>query len=257
MTPVRKLKLDWEKRGDKKVYILGVGVSGTELVEVLEIFNWQLAIFKPGMRPFFVVTVNPEFIMLAQKDPEFKQILNSAGLAIPDGAGLKLAGLKTIVPGRRLVLALIKLGYRIFYLGGRGNVAAQMARKFGGGSDPGHTNIKTQILNSKSQINLKILNKINKYAPDILLVAYGAPWQEKWLFANLSALNSKVVMGVGGTFDYLVGDAQLPPKAIERYGLEWLWRLLHEPWRWRRQLALVRYLYELARANFYNTRTRV
>lgn len=226
------------KQGDDRVNVLGVGVSSTSMSGVLEkIDEWVNQNLPTGRQVKLVVTVNPEFVMLAQKDLEFKKILNAADLAIADGIGLKLAGVKEIVPGRMVVEQLLQKGYKVFYLGSR--VAGEMAKKFGGQYDDGHENIKLQM--SNSQINDKIIKKINQYKPDLLLVAYGAPWQEKWLFANRDSLRVKVGMGVGGAFDYLTGRVALPPEWISKTGLEWLWRLVHEPWRWRRQLNLVKF----------------
>jgi len=219
------------KNADDRVNVLGVGVTSTELAEVLAKIDDFLA--KTGkMR--LIVTVNPEFVMLAQDDSEFRKILNSADLAIADGVGLKLAGVKRVVPGRKVVEAIVRK-YRVFYLGSR--VAAEMAKKFGGKYDNGHKDIR-RTMNHEST-NQRIINKINSYRPDILLVAYGAPWQEKWLWANRHRLKAKIGMGVGGTFDFLVGKAAVPPEWLNKIGLEWLWRLLHEPWRWRRQLRLL------------------
>ena len=191
-----------------------------------------------------IVTVNSEFVMLAQEDAEFKKILNGADLAIADGTGLKLAGVKNVVPGRMVVEALIRKGYRMFYLGGRGGVARAMSQKYGGAYDNGEVDIKNP------QRNDEIVAKINKFKPDILLVAYGAPWQEKWLFANRSSLMVKVGMGVGGAFDYLTGRATLPPEWINKIGLEWLWRLVREPWRWKRQLNLIRFVVAVIKSSF-------
>lgn len=227
-----------KERADNKIDILGVGVSSTSLSSVLA--NLKSQISNPNKtRPFMVVTVNPEFVMQAQKDEEFRKILNGADLAIADGVGLRLAGIKNIVPGRQLVSRLINSNYRVFYLGGRGGVAEEMVRKYGGQYDDGHLDVRSQILDLRE--NARIIKKINDYKPDILLVTYGAPWQEKWLNANRQLLNAKVMMGVGGAFDYLVGRAKLPPVWVEKIGLEWLWRLIYEPWRWRRQLNLVRF----------------
>lgn len=207
--------------------ILGVGVDSTTMQEVLR---------KIAKEKIFIVTVNPEFVMLAQSDLEFKNILNSADLAIADGVGLKLAGVKNIIPGRKLVEEIIKLKkYKIFYLGGQNGVAEEMAKKFGGAFDPGEIDIKHPIKNAE------IITKINKYKPDILLVAYGAPYQEKWLATYRHLLNARVMIGVGGTFDYLTGRKPLPPK----WAPEWLWRLVHEPWRWKRQLNLIRFVLSL------------
>ena len=202
--------IDNVNRANNKASILGIDVTSTDLNEVLKIIS-KRCLVTGKRRPFLVVTVNQEFVMLAQHDQEFKKILNSADLAIPDGAGLRIArpGL-AIVPGRKLVESLIQKRYRMFYLGGKDEVARTMASKYGGQYDSGEVDIKNPIRNSR------IIAKINKYGPDILLVAYGAPWQEKWLFANLSSLNSKVVMGVGGTFDYLSGRIKRAPLFLSR-----------------------------------------
>ena len=117
--------------------------------------------------------------------------------------------------------------------------AFEMAKKYDGAYDNGEVDIKNP------QRNNEVVAKINKFKPDILLVAYGAPWQEKWISANLGELKAKVVMGVGGTFDYLTGRAKLPPRWMEKLGLEWLWRLILEPWRWRRQVNLVRFAWRV------------
>ena len=223
------------KNGPKIRDIFGVKVVSARMDEVLEILRVKLS--KSAYdKPFFVVTVNTEFVMLAQEDEEFKKILNEADLALADGAGLRLAGVKNIVPGRKLVENLLR--YRVFYLGGRNGVAEKMAEKYGGEWDEGEESIRAGEYGS-----ISILNKINKYRPDILMVAYGAPWQEKWLYVNSSKLKAKVVMGVGGAFDYLTGRAKLPPERISGAGLEWLWRLIHEPWRWRRQLRLLKFVW--------------
>ncbi|KKU02745.1 MAG: Glycosyl transferase, WecB/TagA/CpsF family [Candidatus Amesbacteria bacterium GW2011_GWA1_46_35] len=231
------------KQSHNKVKVLGVGVASTELVEVLTKVD---EFVRKNHKLKLIVTVNPEFVMLAQEDEEFKKILNGADLAIADGVGLKLAGVRNIVPGRRIVEALLQKGYKVFYLGSR--VASEMAKKYGGAYDDGEKSIRAGERESK-----RIVAKINKYKPDILLVAYGAPWQEKWLWANRSKIKAKVGMGVGGAFDYLTGRVKLPPEWINKIGLEWLWRLVHERWRWRRQLRLLRFVWLLGK-NFIFTK---
>lgn len=127
-----------------------------------------------------------------------------------------------------------------------------MAEKYGGQYDDGHLDIRSQILDVRE--NARIIKKINNYKPDILLVAYGAPWQEKWLWNNRSMLNAKILMGVGGAFDYLTGKSMLPPIWVEQAGLEWLWRLVNEPWRWRRQINLVKFVYLVLCERIYGNR---
>lgn len=237
-----------QKEIDNRVKVLGVGVNSTRFDEVLEEIS-RICEKKAVNRPFFITTVNQEFVMLAQSDSDFARIINASDLAIPDGVGLRLAiPSLEIVPGRKLVEFLcneskFKSKYKIFYLGARAGAARKMAETYGGEWDSGHENIQSSI--SNNQLNSEIIKKINKYEPDILFVAYGAPWQEKWIYANLDRLKVKVVMGVGGSFDYLVGLAKVPPDWVNKIGLEWLWRLVQEPWRWRRQLALVKFMWKL------------
>lgn len=88
----------------------------------------------------------------------------------------------------------------------------------------------------------KILKKINESGVEVLFVAYGAPWQEIWIADNLQRIPSvKLAMGVGGAFDFMVGRSSRAPELIRKMGLEWLYRLIKEPWRWRRQLRLLEF----------------
>lgn len=235
-----KSVLERVEKGDDRRQILGVRVSSTDMRQVLK----KIAEFvhsSHNSAAKIVVTLNPEFVMLAQKDPEFKEILNSADLSFADGHGLRLAEADlAIVPGRKVVQQLVTSGkYRIFYLGGRQGVAQAMAEKYGGMGDSGHENVRADL--GKAEVNSRIIGRINAYKPDIVLVGYGGPWEEKWIWANREKVRSKVMMGVGGSFDFLTGRAALPPIWMENMGLEWLWRLIREPWRWKRQIALVQF----------------
>lgn len=225
----------------KTVNILGVGVVSSNKEQVINILSREIN-KRDLTRPFFVVTVNPEFVMEAQRDGEFKRILNKADLALPDGAGLKLASreMTEIIPGRKVVEELLNKKIKVFYLGGEYGVAKVMAQKFGGEWDEGEKNIKAGDKETQ-----RIVSKINKYQPDLLLVAYGAPWQEKWIWRHSEEIKAKVVIGVGGTFDSLAGRVKLPPKWVEKMGWEWLWRLKQEPWRWRRQLNLIKFVWRV------------
>lgn len=219
-----------ENNGAKTVDILGVKVVSSPMSEVLRVLREKMA-RKTYDRPYFVVTVNQEFVVMAQEDKEFKTILNLADLAIADGFGLKLAGATHIVPGRKVVEELLRLRKKVFYMGGRNGISQTMAKKYGGEFAEG----------GRSDENLEIIREINGYKPDLLLVAFGAPWQEKWIYRHLPEIKAKMVMGVGGAFDYLTGKAKVPPDWVNEIGLEWFWRLVHEPWRWRRQLRLVKF----------------
>jgi N-acetylglucosaminyldiphosphoundecaprenol N-acetyl-beta-D-mannosaminyltransferase len=195
-----------------------------------------------------VTTPNPEIVMLARRDPAFRATLNRAALNIPDGIGLVLAArlagrrLRQHVQGTDLVLLLAaeseRAGQRWFLLGGEEGAAAQAARvladRFPGlqvvGAEPG---------SPLAEADPGVRERIAAVAPvDVLLVAYGAPRQEQWLDRNLAALEIPVGIGVGGVFNYLSGAAPRAPAWVRRVHFEWLHRLLTQPWRWRRQLAL-------------------
>lgn len=202
---------------------------------------------------FYIVTPNPEIILLAQKDRQLMQILNNADLAIPDGVGLKLAdpSLK-IIKGRDLFMSLISLAnkksWRVFFLGGLKDEAETAVQKL----EISYKKIKLQAfagpkLNDQAEPVLEVdraiqndaIKKINEFAPKILFVGFGAPKQEKWIYKWLPKLNIGGAMAVGGTFSYLAGYSKLPPKWMKKCGLEWLWRLLTEPKRLKRIINAV------------------
>jgi len=186
--------------------IFGVRVDEVDLEEVVE------RILAAKKHPYFIVTPNPEQIVQAQEDEEFRKILNSADLAIPDGMGLRLVGVKTRVTGIELMEVLMKMGKRVMLVGGKR-----------GWPD---------------------LAKINKVKPDFLFVGLGAPKQEKWVarhFDSLRSLSVKVVMVVGGAIDQLDNPTLRPPRFMDQMGLGWLYRLVRQPWRWQRQLRLLKF----------------
>jgi N-acetylglucosaminyldiphosphoundecaprenol N-acetyl-beta-D-mannosaminyltransferase len=201
--------------------------------------------------PLVVTTPNPEIVMLARADPEFARVLNRAGLNVPDGIGLLLAArlrgerLREHVQGTDLVqhlaAASAAAGERWFLLGGRGDVAERAARALER-AWPG-LEIAGAAAGAPAEADDAATRALIGRAGrvDVLLVAYGAPKQERWLDRNLAALGIPVGIGVGGVFNYLAGDAPRAPRWVRRLHCEWLHRLLTQPWRWRRQLALPRF----------------
>lgn len=172
----------------------------------------------------YLVTVNPEFIVLAQKDKEFREILNQADISLPDGVGIVLFSrflahqIKERVTGVDISRAMMVIeGAKIFLLGGRGGVVQKIAQK------------NKNIVGFTEDL-LGAVDKVNQSGANILLVALGAPKQEKWIKANLAKCsNVKVAMGVGGAFDFLAGRIKRAPKFLQKLGLEWLWRLILQP----------------------------
>jgi N-acetylglucosaminyldiphosphoundecaprenol N-acetyl-beta-D-mannosaminyltransferase len=220
--------------------ILGVkihAVTNTQTLSLIEEFIRSQA-------PRQLVTVNPEFVVAALQDEEFRQIINNAALALPDGIGLLKAArfLKTTtlperVPGSDLVVRLAELshrrGYRLYFLGAQEGVAAQaidaLKKNYPKMQAVGYFAGSPALAENEA-----IVARIIAARPDILLVAYGAPKQDKWIIRNLHLLKVPVCIGVGGSFDFLAGTAKRAPVWIQRLGIEWLHRLLMQPWRWKR-----------------------
>jgi N-acetylglucosaminyldiphosphoundecaprenol N-acetyl-beta-D-mannosaminyltransferase len=195
-----------------------------------------------------VVTPNPEIVMAARREADVAGILRAAALAVPDGIGLLLAArllgepLRGTVPGVDLVEHLAPRaaarGQRRFLLGGAPGVAEATAQRLHE-RWPGLVIAGTLAGEPGASHDQQSRGAIAAAAPvDLLLVAYGAPHQERWLARNLAACGATVGIGVGGTFNFIAGISRRPPPWVRRAGLGWLFRLVTEPWRWRRQLAL-------------------
>ncbi len=207
------------------MYLLGVKIDNIGISEALQ----KIEEFLNDGKQHCIVTPNPEIIVLAQKDEELKRILSEADLSIPDGIGIKVASrflgkpIKERVTGADLMEKILKLGkHRIFLLVGKGGVVEKIAKKF------------SNIVGFTEDID-EAIECINELRPNILFVALGAPKQEKWIHYNIAEIPSvKVAMGVGGAFDFISGKILRAPKFSRKIGLEWLWRLIIQPWRIRR-----------------------
>ena len=218
--------------GRKYAKILGINVISTPISSVLT----GVKDFIAHNVKFYIVTPNPELVLMAQSDRELKKALNSADLPVPDGVGLKLAVPKLkIIKGRELFVDLVDLAHRnrwrMFFLGGLGKEAEIAARKLRANSHRGprldrNAGPATEI---DRKLEKDAIGRINKFAPHLLFVAFGNPKQEIWIHKNLSKLNVGGAMAVGGTFRYVAGMSKLPPKWMEKLGLEWLYRFFTEP----------------------------
>jgi N-acetylglucosaminyldiphosphoundecaprenol N-acetyl-beta-D-mannosaminyltransferase len=195
--------------------------------------------------PHQIVTVNPEFIMTARRDPAFRAVINRAALALPDGVGLLWAGrllgrpLRQRVTGSdgvpRLAERAAEKGWRPFLLGAAPGVAEAAARRLAE-RFPGLQIAGTHAGSPAVEEEDEIVARVRRARPDLLFVAYGHPRQDKWIARNLDRLDVPVCMGVGGAFDFIVGVQARAPAWMQRIGLEHLYRLLRQPWRWRRQV---------------------
>ncbi len=229
------------------ISILNIRIHTVTFQQTLNLVENFIALDQPHQ----IVTVNPEFVVQAQHDLVFRQILNRASLAIPDGGGLIKAArwlgqppIPERVAGVDLVEALARLsaekGYRLYFLGGQPGVAekaiAVLCKRYPQCVVVGHYAGSPQAEEEDD-----IVARIVATQPDIIFVAYGAPNQDKWIARNMYRLPASVLIGVGGSFDFLSGHTQRAPRWIQQRNLEWLHRFISQPTRWRRIWRAVPY----------------
>jgi N-acetylglucosaminyldiphosphoundecaprenol N-acetyl-beta-D-mannosaminyltransferase len=197
----------------------------------------------------YIVAINPEKIMKAQSDQKLMEVLNTADFQIPDGIGIILASklkggqIRQRVTGIDLMLYLCEVAAKnkksIFLYGGKTGVAEkaseQLKRIFPGIEISG-------VLNGYVDDIQYIRETISEAQPDIVFVALGSPSQEFWIIENMKYLPVKVFQGVGGSFDVISGNVKRAPAIFRKVGLEWLYRLLKEPVRLKRQIILPKFL---------------
>ena len=232
------------------VEILGIRVDDVTFDETMDL----VAAFIKVRFPRQIATVNSEFIMAAQKDVEFRNVLNSTALNLPDGIGVMWAArrlghrLRERVAGSDLVELIAQRaaqdGWRLHLLGAAEGVA-QTAADVWRSRYPSLNVVGTYGGSPRSEEETSIVERIRAAAPDVLFVAYGAPAQDKWIARNLAQLNVPVCMGVGGALDFVAGVTRRAPRWMRRLGLEWLHRLMRQPWRWRRMLVLPRFVWRV------------
>ncbi|HET7338232.1 MAG TPA: WecB/TagA/CpsF family glycosyltransferase [Candidatus Dormibacteraeota bacterium] len=193
-----------------------------------------------------VATVNPEFVMRARRDHEFARVLEAADLCLADGTGVVWAArrqgcdINSPVAGTDLVEPIAAMcarrGFRLFLLGAQPGVASGLAAQLGAAYPT--LAVAAHAGSPDASQDDESLKLISEHRTDVLLVAYGAPAQEIWIDRVRRRLSVSVAMGVGGAFDYLTGRVPRAPGWMRRAGLEWLYRLAHQPWRFRRMTVL-------------------
>lgn len=201
-----------------------------------------------------LITVNPEFVMAAQHNPDFRQAINAAALVVADGIGVVWATryLKAPTPERITgVDTLVELakhcaasGYRLYLLGAAPGIAEEAAARLQELA-PGLQIAGTYAGSPAHAEEDEIIERVHAAHADVLCVAYGAPAQDLWIYRNLSRLPAALAVGIGGAYDFISGRQQRAPRLMQRLGIEWLYRLYREPWRWRRMLALPRFAFRV------------
>lgn len=240
---MRKLMKNSTETDRKYVNILGINIDGSSEESVLAGVERKIS---DNVR-FSILTPNPELVLLSQTDKKLKDALNSADFAVPDGVGLAYASrflydkFLNIIPGRILFEKLIELsakkGYKVFFLGGLSNEVELAKLKIENSLKISSRKLVIDTAGGPEvtpNLPKSIVNKINKFSPDLLFVAFGNPKQEIFVWEYLPKLKVKGIMAVGGTFRYVSGLSPFPPKWMSEAGLEWLWRLFTEPKRIKR-----------------------
>jgi len=240
---------------DNKAEILGCHIDIIDSRQALE----KISEIILGRECGQVITLNAEIAFQAQKDEKLRSLINGADLVTPDGIGVIWGGRQLgydfpeRVTGIDLMVSLCRkaanMGWKVFLFGaapGVAEAAAQtLAKQFPGLMVAG---CRHGYFNDDESVG--IAREIAALQPDILFVALGAPKQEYWIRDQREVLKVPLCMGVGGSFDVIAGVKSRAPGWAIRLNLEWLYRLLAEPSRWKRQLALPRYVLAIIKAKW-------
>lgn len=231
----------------ERLEILGVGIDCIDSQQALQ----QIGEFIENGEPHQIVTANAEIIYQASKNEKMRNVINAAQMVTADGSGVVWASrqlgqpLAQRVTGIDLVNSICqqsaKEKWKIYILGSAPGVAATAAvnirNKFPGcniiGTHHGYFNAKEEK---------QILAELEQLKPDVLFVALGAPKQEYWIADHVQKLGIPVAMGIGGSMDVLSGNVKRAPKWMQKMSLEWLYRLLIQPTRFKRVLALPKFM---------------
>lgn len=233
----------------KLIVISGLPIDDLNMDEALDRIESFIKIGRETGKTHQIATVNADFVVKASKDPELRYLLQEADMATADGMplvwGARLLGviLEGRVAGADMVPALAERaaakGYSIYFLGAGPGIAAQaVANLKAKYPDLPVAGVVSPPYSSVLEMDRSILDEIKAADPDVLLVAFGNPKQEKWIGMYGRELGVPVMIGVGGTLDFIAGHMKRAPEWMQNSGLEWLFRLLQEPKRmWRRYVV--------------------
>jgi N-acetylglucosaminyldiphosphoundecaprenol N-acetyl-beta-D-mannosaminyltransferase len=235
---------------DETIKILGIRINKVDNKQAFDKFVELLKTDDTST----IYTPNPEIIMLAQDDEELSNALFNGDLIVPDGIGILYAsklhklGLTERVTGFDLMERMIEYANRrklkIFLLGSKPKVAEKAAvninKKFNNvdivGTNDGYFD---------EEEGYKVLDLINEKKPDILFVGLGASKQEKWIEENKKILNASIAMGIGGCIDVWAGEVKRAPKIFIKMNLEWLYRFIKQPSRFKRMLSIPKFIFKI------------
>lgn len=238
--------------------VLGVPVHKVNMNEALN----KAIDFIEGDKKSVIYTPNSEIVMMAKENAELLKVIKKSDMTIPDGIGLVLASkimknpLSERVTGIDLMENILKYCNQnkksIYILGGKPGVSEMalenISIKYPNINALGayHGYFKGQHIGKEGHDEeVKVINIINGLNPDVLFVAFGAPRQEIWIDRFKGKINAKLFIGVGGSVDVYAGTVKRAPVFYQKTGLEWLYRLIKEPWRYKRMLSLPKFIIEV------------
>ncbi len=228
------------------VNILGIPFIHTTMDDFIKKIEARLH----NQEKTFIVTANPEIVMRANEDAPFKNVLQRATYITADGIGIVKAAkqlgqpLPERVAGYDTMLRLLQIANdekkRVYFFGAKEPTLKKMIKNIEEtypnliivGSHHGYYNPKDN----------RVIQEIQATEPDFVFVALGFPRQEKWIDANMPKCQKGIFMGVGGSFDVISGEVKRAPKVWRNLHLEWLYRLFSQPSRWRRMLAIPKFM---------------
>ena len=202
-----------------------------------------------------VMSINPEILEIAQHNSEFKKIILSSNHYLVDGVGVVVAAQMLGLPkptrytGVDFLADTVDEAHKrrltVMLIGGKGKVAERLANCYR--ATYSSLNIigiegYADISNPTEEENEKLFSIVASAKPHLIFVAFGSPMQELWLYRNRARLGHAMCAGIGGGFDFLAGDVRRAPSIVRKLGIEWVYRLVLQPWRWKRQLRLVKFV---------------
>lgn len=237
--------------------ILGVPFSNKNMEETVDLLNEQI---DNKITPFHVVTANPEMVMNAKRNRKFRLLLKNADLVTPDGIGIVIGSkmlkedVKERVTGYDTIHQLLKKREeeqkttRLYLLGAQEEVIALAANKVK--EQYPHVEVVGYhhgYFEPRSTEEERIVEEMKQVKPDLVLVGLGSPRQEEFIATHKEVIAGKVYIGCGGAFDVLSGTVERAPEMVQKLYLEWFWRLVKDPKRWKRQLDIPRFLIEVVK----------
>ncbi|MCQ6276840.1 WecB/TagA/CpsF family glycosyltransferase [Bacillus sp. V3B] len=235
-----------------------------KFVDVLGIQFINISFFEMGRvikeniknnKKTFIVTANPEIVMHSYENERYRNIVQSAHYVVPDGHGILLASkllkhpIEERIAGYDLMTHLLNEAnqekWKVYLLGGKEEVNKKAVDRIQ--KQFPHLKLVGHHHGYFSLEDKEVPHEIHQLKPDLVFVALGFPRQEEWIDHHFSTFDKGIFIGVGGSIDVLAGNVKRAPEFWQKIQLEWLYRLIQQPSRWRRMLALPKFLFKIVK----------